>query len=492
MHPSPVKLTSFLLLSVFAFVRGANVTDVALVQFYLWGAKTPTSLQFAAPVMAKGENDLAPYKGVLNITRVLIYDRNVTTCYEIDKKATFWATRYYYREAVGNPVTGIFGPGCPSAALSVAPLARAWNRPMLATTWGDYAFSNKRRFPTLTNFSPYIDYNLNMFIFRLLNYFSYNTVGILCDDANDNLSLYVPVCTNMFDTLRLTYNFSASRFYVNATDENNVKHYLEEIRSIARVVIIIAHGDRIRPIMLAAFDKQMTGGDYVYFTIELFQSTKFFGSIAWNTGDGDKRDADAQTAFRSLFKISLRSPEATPEYHNVTDEIKRLSKTRFDYTYATGEDVNPFAMANYYALAAYAQVLNETIAYGGNPNDGANTSRVMWNRTFTILGQDIPINDNGDREADWTLHQMNAETGTFMPVLEYSAKRKVLEPSREPENHSIRQIVWYKRDSPPPNEPKCGYRGIKRACEATKEHNQYQQLVAAVVNLFEVIKGMLA
>ncbi|XP_055352970.1 atrial natriuretic peptide receptor 1-like [Paramacrobiotus metropolitanus] len=493
MHPSPLKMTSFLLFLVFDFVRGVYIPDVALVQFYLWGDKTPTSLQFAAPVMAKGEDDLAPYKDFLNITSVLIYDRNVTTCDGINQKAAFWATRYYFHEAVGNPVMAFFSPGCSSAASSLAALARSFNKPMLATTWGDDStFSNKRRFPTLANFSPYIDYSLSMFIFRLLNHFNYNTVGILCDDANDNLSLYIPMCSNVFDSLRLTYNFSASRFYVNATDENNVKHYLEEIRAVARVVIIIAHGDRIRSIMLAASDKQMTGGDYVYFTVELFPSARYFGSIAWNTGDADERDADARTAFRSLFKISLRSPDATPEYRNVTDEIKMLSKTRFNYTYAPGEDVNPFAMAYYYALAVYAQVLNQTIAFGENPNDGANTSRTMRNRTFTILGHDITINDNCDREADWTLHQMDAETGMFMPVLEYPAKRKVLEPSRDPVEHSVREIVWYKRDSPPPNEPKCGYRGVKPACKPTEQRYQYEQLVAAVVNLFEVIRGMMA
>ncbi|XP_055357525.1 atrial natriuretic peptide receptor 1-like, partial [Paramacrobiotus metropolitanus] len=335
---------------------------------------------------------------------------------------------------------------------------------MLATTWGNYAYSNKRRYPTLTNFSPFIDYTLNKFMYKVLENFSYNTVAILCDDANDTLLLYIPMCSNSFDTLRLQYNISASRFYVNATDKNHVKHYLEEVRSVARVVIIIAHGDRIRPIMLAAFDKQMTGGDYVYFTIELFPSAKHFGSITWNTGNGDKRDADARTAFRSLFKISLRSPDATPDYHNATEEIKLRSKTAFNYTYATGEEVNPFAMAYYYALAVYAKVMNDTVANGGHPNDGPWMSKQMWNHTYSVLGQDIIINANGDREADWTLHQMDSETGAFMAVLEYSAKRKALEPVRDPVSNSSRQIMWYNRNGPPPNEPKCGYRGIKPEC----------------------------
>ena len=42
------------------------------------------------------------------------------------------------------------------------------------------------------------------------------------------------MCTALFDTLRLQFNVTASRFYVNASDSTNVKHYLDEIKSIAR------------------------------------------------------------------------------------------------------------------------------------------------------------------------------------------------------------------------------------------------------------------
>ncbi|XP_055356097.1 atrial natriuretic peptide receptor 1-like isoform X3 [Paramacrobiotus metropolitanus] len=459
----PTQRSSVVLLSVLLVISYAAATvDVALVEFILWGNKTTTSLSIAGALLDKGEEEMRRYSSVINVTKVPIYDKNVTTCDMMDQKATFWATRYYYREAQGNPVMGMFGPGCPTAAASVGHLARAWNKQMLITIAGDTAVSNKKRYPTLTRLSPYIQEDLNQFFYKLLNTYGYSTVGILCDDANDILAIYVPMCTALFDTLRLTYNVSASRFYVNASDKDNVKHYLEEIRSIARVVIIIAYGNRIRPIMLAAFDKQMTDGEYVYFAFELYPSATFFGNISWNTGDTDKRDVDARTAYRSLFIISLRSADS-PEYLNFTNEVKRLSKERYDYTYAPGEEVNPFAVSYYYALAIYGQVLNQTIAAGGNPNDGASLTKLMWNRTFTILGKDIVINSNGDRDSDWALNQMDSN-GIFRPVMEYSASRKVLQSSRDADG-SIRPIIWYNRDSPPPNEPKCGYRGIKQECE---------------------------
>ncbi|XP_055357526.1 uncharacterized protein LOC129602519 [Paramacrobiotus metropolitanus] len=116
----------FLLLSAFAVSISVTApsVNIALVQFYLWGDQTPTSLSFAAPVIAKGEEDLAPYKEVMNIASVLIYDRNVTTCDEMDQKITIWANHYFYLERVGNPNLGIFEPGCPTAGASLASLAK--------------------------------------------------------------------------------------------------------------------------------------------------------------------------------------------------------------------------------------------------------------------------------------------------------------------------------------------------------------------------------
>jgi hypothetical protein len=58
-------------------------------------------------------------------------------------------------------------------------------------------------------------------------------------------------------------------------------------------------------------------------------------------------------------------------------------------------------------------VLNDTVTRGGNPQDGVALSKLMWNRTFNIIGQNVVINPNGDRDADWSLNQMNPDTGSF-------------------------------------------------------------------------------
>ncbi|XP_055330320.1 atrial natriuretic peptide receptor 1-like [Paramacrobiotus metropolitanus] len=469
MNPAERSVLFFLSAFIVTSCAAPAVVDVALVQFFVWGEKNPTSSTFAYPAFAQARGDLASYKAVMNFSSTVLSDPSITTCDQFDKTIAFWATLLTDQDKANSPVSAIFGPGCPTSAAAVAQVAATANIPMLIGIEGDAALANKKRFPTLTRMSPYMPEDLSRFVSTVLRNFKYDTVGILCDDANDTLAIYGPMCTKLFDSLRLRYNTSASRFYVKSTDPQNVKHYLEEMKFTTRVIIIIAHGDRIRPIMLAASDSQMTGGDYVYFTFELYPDKKNFGSITWNTGDADKRDADARTAFSSLFVISLHNASTSPEYRNFSHVVKLNTRMfNLNFAYQRGEEINPFAVSYYYALTIYSQVLNQLLKSGGNLHDGAALSKLMWNRTFTILGQDIVINANGDRDADWTLSQIDSKTGIFQPVMEYSANRKTLEPARNPVDKSVRKIVWFKRDTPPPNEPKCGYRGTKPGCGTAK------------------------
>ncbi|XP_055357522.1 uncharacterized protein LOC129602516 [Paramacrobiotus metropolitanus] len=110
MYPSEIRKSAFLLVSIVAVISciTASTVDVALVQFYLWGDKTPTSVQFVGPVRAKAVEDLAPYKDVLNITTVFVYERNVTTCDAMDERVTYWFASYYYRFRMGNPIMSLW------------------------------------------------------------------------------------------------------------------------------------------------------------------------------------------------------------------------------------------------------------------------------------------------------------------------------------------------------------------------------------------------
>lgn len=65
--------------------------NVALVEFVLFGNRTTTSLAVAGVCLDLGETELREkYSSILNVTRVRIFDVNVTTCEMMDQKATFW------------------------------------------------------------------------------------------------------------------------------------------------------------------------------------------------------------------------------------------------------------------------------------------------------------------------------------------------------------------------------------------------------------------
>lgn len=66
---------------------------------------------------------------------------------------------------------------------------------------------------------------------------------------------------------------------------------------------------------------------------------------------------------------------------------------------------------------------------GDNPFDSRQITRRIWGRTFsnvdTISGE-ILVNANGDRETDYTLDDLDPETGQFRSVYNYyGSKRKI-------------------------------------------------------------------
>lgn len=75
------------------------------------------------------------------------------------------------------------------------------------------------------------------------------------------------------------------------------------------------------------------------------------------------------------------------------------------------------------------------------------------------LTGDILINENGDREADYTLNDMDPETGFMVPVATYFGARKVYE---EKDGYLI---TWPSKGNEAPRDvPVCGFEGEAPAC----------------------------
>ena len=77
---------------------------------------------------------------------------------------------------------------------------------------------------------------------------------------------------------------------------------------------------------------------------------------------------------------------------------------------------------------------------------------------LTGLTGDILMNENGDREVDYTLNDLDPETGTMRPVATYFGSRRIMDKFPGVEIH------WPKNKGPPPNVPDCGFMGEAPHC----------------------------
>ena len=75
------------------------------------------------------------------------------------------------------------------------------------------------------------------------------------------------------------------------------------------------------------------------------------------------------------------------------------------------------------------------------------------------LTGDIAINENGDREADYTLSDLDYETGIMRPVATYFGAKRLYTKMANAEIH------WPGgRTEPPPDVPYCGFTGDAVHC----------------------------
>lgn len=82
-------------------------------------------------------------------------------------------------------------------------------------------------------------------------------------------------------------------------------------------------------------------------------------------------------------------------------------------------------------------------------------------KLFSVgLTGDIAINANGDREADYTLSDMDPETGVMRPIATYWGSKRVFEKIAGVDVH------WPGgRKEPPPDVPYCGFTGDAERCK---------------------------
>lgn len=112
-------------------------------------------------------------------------------------------------------------------------------------------------------------------------------------------------------------------------------------------------------------------------------------------------------------------------------QVKLLTKTKFNYTYAEDEPVSTFVTAFYDAVLLYAYALNDSITLLGEqqalkqPINGTYLAHLMWGKSFKGITGNVTIDSNGDRISDYSLLDLNPETGMFEVWTLITCKRNV-------------------------------------------------------------------
>ncbi|KAK2179118.1 hypothetical protein NP493_512g02032 [Ridgeia piscesae] len=199
----------------------------------------------------------------------------------------------------------------------------------------------------------------------------------------------------------------------------------------------------------------------------------------YRRNDTEERNEKARRAYQALMTVTLRKPDSKA-YHKFSEEVKRRARKLYgDHIYGK-EEVNSFVGAFHDAVILYALALNETLADGFNASNGKEITKRMWNRTFEGITGTVSIDANGDRNADYSLLDMNPENSKFEVVANYYGNRKIYEPVPN------KRIHWAGgRQTPPPDTPQCGFDGS--GCPPDEPFPEYGIVIIILGSLLLIV-----
>ncbi|XP_041366765.1 atrial natriuretic peptide receptor 1-like [Gigantopelta aegis] len=365
------------------------------------------------------------------------------------RNATGVAADLFYTE----DVVALVGPACTYALDGVARLAGFWNIPIITGLGDSGRFKNKTDFPTMTRFA-YCQCRLRKVFGSVFRRFRWTNIVVIYDvnDAHSDV---------LGETLREGLHLGGYVPYMlqyYSTQGTNKHKLLKLAAANARIILLIVPGNSLRAFMLAANDLgYCASGEFVFFDVELFPFRgPYWGNHHWARNDSE--DARAKRAFQSLLKVSLHTP-TREDWTNFTQNVANMSEEYYNFTFGQ-EKVNYFIGAFYDGVIRYGMALNETISAGIDPRDGYAVTKRMWNSTTQGVTGDVIIDNNGDRDTDFDILDMDPETGEFRVVANYWGKTPGYSPVKGVSIHwSGGQLT------PPLNIPHCGFAGEGTGCE---------------------------
>uniref|UniRef100_A0A8C3IP23 Guanylate cyclase n=1 Tax=Chrysemys picta bellii TaxID=8478 RepID=A0A8C3IP23_CHRPI len=354
-----------------------------------------------------------------------------------------------------NP-DAFIGPGCVYSSAPVARLTSHWKLPLVTAGAEAHGFDNKDMFSLTTRAGP-SHRKLGEYVVGLQRHFNWTHRAMLVysDEKMDDRPCFFAI-EGLYMQLPTVHNLTVMD--ISFKDQANYTSLIQDIKQKGRIVYICCPPDTFRQLMLQARREGLMQGDFAFFYIDIFgaslQGSRFpEPQRPWRRGDKD--DANAREAFKAVMIITCKEPE-NPEYQPFLEQLKQGARTHFNFTLQDGL-MNYIAAAFHDGVLLYARAVNETLQQGGTVRNASAITHHMWNRTFYGVTGFLKIDENGDRESDYSLWDMDPMSGTFQVIYSYNGTTKKMSavPGRE--------IHWpgkgVPRDVPP-----CGFDNSNPLC----------------------------
>ncbi|XP_069101884.1 atrial natriuretic peptide receptor 1-like isoform X2 [Argopecten irradians] len=375
------------------------------------------------------------------------------------------------------------GPVCDYSLAPVARYAPYWGLPIVSPGGLAEDFLDKKKeYKTLTRMGSAFD-SMTRFLLAAIAHYRWPRLILLYDPYGQD-EIFERFCflagSAIIKELQ-TKRRDMFGEYKQVTKDNSTyaKILREDVGAKFSIVVLCASANSVREIMIKAHELNFDNGEYVFLNIDLF-SSKNESEKPWEREDDTpERNEKARKAYEALMTVTLRKP-TSPEYKHFSEEVKKRAESKDrNFTYGE-EEVNSFVGAFHDAVILYAIALNETLTRNRSITNGTEITKLMWNRTFDGITGTVSIDDNGDRNADYSLLDMDPATGKFQVVANYYGNNKEYKPVNE------KKIFWAGgRTSPPPDTPTCGFDGSK--CPPSEPFPEYGIVIIVLGSLLVIV-----
>ncbi|KAL6109862.1 npr1 [Pungitius sinensis] len=352
---------------------------------------------------------------------------------------------------LANDPWAFIGPGCSYSSSPVGLFTSHWDVPMVTAGASAVAFYGGV-YPSITNTGP-THKKLGRFALRICQHFGWrqHVMLVFNDDKVDDRPCYFAV-EGLYMELQSINITTVNTVFNEKELPINFSQILSNIQNDGRVMFVCCSPDVFRRLMVEFGRADLPHEQYVFLYIDVFgASLDGRHERPWARGDQD--DAVAGKAFQSVKILTYREPQ-NQEYRAFVQNLKNDSERSFNFAIKDSL-MNIIAGGFYDGVMLFTHALNETMSVSANRPPGKNVTKRMWNRTFSGVTGAVRLDENGDRETDFALWDINTNTSTFQIVLVYNSAEEQL---------TIGTQLFWPGGGPPPDVPVCGFKNDNPVC----------------------------